>query len=814
MGHPNSRYKIVRCKIEMELGVIRQKLRPLKIAFLIEPNNRKSLLKAIQTCTFLWGGQFNPIIAAYRSRPSHWEPLYGKNLSVKNIVKGWIDTFDPDYVAGIGNVVLENFDLGNRKKIDFIELEKSILGTGNPIYGVSVYDLANDFLERECTFERRYPIRAVFPKIENRWKYFSASLFGSFNSDCDKELRSVLQKNVKFEEPEQFDASYFNYLGKNILLPINFSTFHLKWANFGDKLRGNRIFLCDGMNIGDVLDFWNLRALGWSITPVPIQFIEERAFLETLADFVEKNYMDALQRNRIEPATLILKSRSISNEYLEEFRKSLPLIKNKKSERGKIMQSEHFPRIWDETYHWYDQVGLCDIECKKKEIQITDLSSYVEYSPLKPEFDVTNERGVKAMYANEVELRAYGGDELIASVLPEGDPNVLFAIGATFRENWRISRFAAVNLCGPYESGEQLKFPLSEEVFKRWFQTLGWEIELSTAGRLAKQMLKHLGGIYGLQLIANKEIIDLIESLSDKRGNSEHTHSLSNEEFWGRIRKAANQSEHFGSAAHLLNSLLDSDVFRLGILIQCPTCQQRSWLSLTELDYNLTCKKCSEKFKLATYSPDDLKWHYKATGPFAIQNKALGAFTTLLCIHFFERLMHASTSPMLSFEITDLGLEVDLAMHIAISEMGRNTQHLVFFECKSKNEFNLADRKRMEKLAEIFPSAVLVFATMKNELNEKEKRILRPLANKYRKSKLVGRYQNPVLIITGNELYGAFSITKTWEKVGGKHEKFAKRYKVDNNLQELCDASHELYLGMEPWYEWFSSKLEKKKQSI
>jgi hypothetical protein len=56
----------------MASGSIRVKLRPLRLAFVIEPNDRGAVLKAIQTASSLWGGSYCPIVPYYRHLPRGW----------------------------------------------------------------------------------------------------------------------------------------------------------------------------------------------------------------------------------------------------------------------------------------------------------------------------------------------------------------------------------------------------------------------------------------------------------------------------------------------------------------------------------------------------------------------------------------------------------------------------------------------------------------------------------------------------------------------------------------------------------------------
>ena len=43
----------------MTRGTVKVKLRPIKLAFLVNPKDKASLLKAIEINTFLWGGMYN-----------------------------------------------------------------------------------------------------------------------------------------------------------------------------------------------------------------------------------------------------------------------------------------------------------------------------------------------------------------------------------------------------------------------------------------------------------------------------------------------------------------------------------------------------------------------------------------------------------------------------------------------------------------------------------------------------------------------------------------------------------------------------------
>ena len=72
---------------------INLRLRPIRFAFLVNPDNQKQVLEVFQTNTCLWGGKFNPIIPIRKNEKC--------NLSEegKRVVKKYLDFFEPDFVV-------------------------------------------------------------------------------------------------------------------------------------------------------------------------------------------------------------------------------------------------------------------------------------------------------------------------------------------------------------------------------------------------------------------------------------------------------------------------------------------------------------------------------------------------------------------------------------------------------------------------------------------------------------------------------------------------------------------------------------------
>ena len=73
----------------------------------------------------------------------------------------------------------------------------------------------------------------------------------------------------------------------------------------------------------------------------------------------------------------------------------------------------------------------------------------------------------------------------------------------------------------------------------------------------------------------------------------------------------------------------------------------------------------------------------------------------------------------------------------------------------------------------------------------------------------VGKQANPVLLLTATELFGQYKIIPAYEMYGEKKE-MAERVYRRGDIQETCDFTQQLYLGIESYYTW----RDKKRQSL
>ena len=130
-------------------------------------------------------------------------------------------------------------------------------------------------------------------------------------------------------------------------------------------------------------------------------------------------------------------------------------------------------------------------------------------------------------------------------------------------------------------------------------------------------------------------------------------------------------------------------------------------------------------------------------------------------------------------------------------ELVSSNYALIFAECKTFNDFQKKDVDRMKDLGKSFPGSVLVFAKLGESLDDDEKMILRPLVNRSRKSRKNDRPFNPVLILTGTELFWKSDLSEWRRKMQEKIKVIRPPSGPQTELHQFCDLTQQIYLDID-----------------
>ncbi len=785
----------------MTWGSVTIRVRPLRFAFLVDPADSKGLYRAIELSTVLWGGSYNPIIPVYRRTPAKWEAHKVRRLpQPEDIISGYLNGFDPDFVVPVGRCAKQTYEIGNRDLLQEGELLGDIAKTATPRHGIGLFELLRDFQDKELKYKRNDDLHIAIPEMPRAYRTFLASVFGVLPEGASRIIEEDFARVPGITRIKPTLTNFVELWQPNRIFPRHLSMWSLEEKPLQDAV----LFVCDATSPLDIIDYWNLRAAGYYVVPIPIQVSTSDSVRKLAKDFIEENYQPYRHNQNMFHDTTVQRSRGLSEESVKKFCDSLDIKKPEEKNQFKYSLRWWYPRLWDAWARENASEGIAFPYSHEDQQHISEGESRLDLRSLNPKFELFQEYSGEPRFANEFSFRFYGSKEPMAEVIPEGTRELSSAIGRSGYRNWRFSKSGPVFLAHNKNDLIFLDLPRAESVMTEWFRERGWKVSLSGPGRIAAQLIKQLGGTYGTSWLAHKGVIDLLGELEKEAG-------VPRQAVIGKLKKViADDDLHFDSE-RFLERLIESNALRLGARIQCPICTRHNWYELNALEYKLACRFCLSEFEPPFASPKNIEWTYRAHGPFA-SSIAQGSFTVLLTLKFLSGNHDRGITPLFSFKAVKDGkeLEADLSCLYKRSTWRETGTHVVHAECKSFNYFEKRDVERMQDLGEAFPGAVLVFATLNESLEKTERKMISTLARAERKKQSRGVPYSPVVVLTGIELFSSRGVRECWEGKGGLYEEFHKRRLDCSDLHALADATQQLYLGLQSWHEW--SEAERKKQ--
>lgn len=793
-------------------GTLTVTARPLRYGFLVDPMDAGSIRDAIRLASTLWGGSYGVIIPLFKSKPKKWDDISSRTKTIEKIVRGYIQAFDPDvFVLCTKNTPGYFKDLG----IETIPWEKMWQDDDEkgqaffPMSGIGVFELLEEIYERHFRYAERHPLKLNFPECKGELSLFWSALYGEYPDTMKDSVNRFCSDAMDLGTPEEASIEQLGTVTN--LFPRRITQIDIERTSRSGYRDRNCVFFMDAKSHLDVIDYWNLRAIGRSVVPVPIQLLGNETLKQMVIDFLKSSRRPWRHNPQYFDTASFIRSRSVKMEDMQKYAEDLKL--NTTTEHYFSLQ-HWYPRIWDEWGRDKDAAEPGDLSCSLvKSVDIEGKPSVLSVPSVAPKFVNQLGRYGRIQCANEIELRSYGGGEIFAQAYPKSPKeNCLAAISrfSSIEKRWRVGKNGLVRLVKDDRS-ERWEVPLAEDVFLSWLKDSGWEAKLSSAGMAAKQVTNQLDGF--ISPLANESLIKLIEHMNGG-GSGPTTGDRPTIEQRpinvGEVKGKLVQNKKNNSLYELL---IRQKVFKLGLTIQCPTCQKHSWYQLRTLDEKLECPKCLTAFS-AVGHVDGGRWQFKTSGPLSIPNYAEGGISVLLAINFLQHRLDGYSSKFtrcFSFEGKSKGgkkLEADFGMLWDQSNARGKYGGAIFGECKSYNDFKKDDVKKMKLIGEEFPGALLVFCTFKDSLTKKEKQMISSLAKwgrKYWKDELP---RNPVMILTKHEIFDWLGPPSCWKDLG-VDKKFDR---VHGDLYEIANATQQIHLGIGSWHDYWNSYFEKKRE--
>jgi hypothetical protein len=486
---------------------ISRRLRPLRLAFLVDPRDRKAVLRIIEANTCVWGGRFNAIVphtgSGIRDASSRW--------TRDEVVAGYLHRFEPDFLVDLSGDGKRFFDP------DRVLAEKSVLDRekhGHVEVGISIAAVCRHVYKKDYRFVRREQRRFTMPAVSKElraYETFLAAAFGRY-----PEHPEYFCQNFR----EAFDAVE-DAVTSSTLFALTDTATPLKLTGAGidsQGYRGPAVFLLDAKRPSDVIDYWNLRALGWELLPFPIQWSD--ALLGGATTFLHERLSYYGNHSYMRVPKIVLGARSIVarqiREYTALFGADAPLP---------LTSQEWYPPIWNRWAQSHDvercelTAGSDDVDCT---VEGTSEAPFVSMSPFSPPFELSFPMNPDIQWANVVSVSSNTPVPRVPPVVP-APLDVEAAFGGVFR-NGLAAMGEGIVLYGGRGSRQFLSLPSPAATSRAWFKAQGYSAETSPAGRIALTMIRALRGLLTVHAksMAHRDLIQYLDRLSHGLIESNH----------------------------------------------------------------------------------------------------------------------------------------------------------------------------------------------------------------------------------------------------------------------------------------------------
>ena len=161
--------------------------------------------------------------------------------------------------------------MGHHKVVKASEVLQHVENDGSPSLGIGLFDVIEHFAHEELRFVRQTPIKCCLPTIGSSYRMFFSAIFGYPPTQVGPSLKRRLAELPNFSEQVCTMTSFADLFAPENLFIRRLSSLHLKPQRGRSHKRGDCLFVLDAKSTIDILDYWNLRALGWNIIPIPVQ---------------------------------------------------------------------------------------------------------------------------------------------------------------------------------------------------------------------------------------------------------------------------------------------------------------------------------------------------------------------------------------------------------------------------------------------------------------------------------------------------------------------------------------------------------------
>ena len=709
----------------MESIHVRQRVRPIRYAFIINQDDMNAALTAVSLNTALWGGIYNPIVP----------------LTPDAEREGLLTEFDPDEIVDLTGGSLDR-ELAERFQLRIVGHEHLVAadrgGKKRLGLGFDILPILRDIHEREVRHSAE-PTRAalVSTTLEGGWPAYVAFAFGSFSGlpALDRNFADLFTRALR-ARALVFDPANIPETLADIYSPIDLTRSGLRIFTPPAGFSSHIIYI-GNPNWADLVEFWNIRATGRTVLFVPLAAYERYAPLIRVVAAAGRYPINPQLDN--EPD--LQKAPSLDEDAFARVCEWVGTLNV-----GSISRRNWRPGFGISVDYYVGDIHACELEAQSgEEISIFQEDGMTPVKVISPDF-LGDDPAFVRHYKWAIDITMSGGirNNDYAFTFPY-EPAVEKVIRRGFiggADAPRLGRHGGVIIQNA-PRGVLYLLPIeTQAVFAALFEQVGLQMEPSQPGRYANEIINKMGHLHGdcrvFKLQGVRAVLNQLSrggiltkgNIHDAVMSRKHWRPAFYEDII--IRSGQRGKLNF---THIFDFLLDKRVIRPGFTLRCRRCFGEDWYHVSEFNEEYTCRFCFTPQRVNFGSVHD--WQYKADGLFQIRDSALGSLAVIVSLWRFAELQSLGagryqTSLNLRDPKSGWECEVDY-VHLNV-RLFETAYELVLGQAEGSGDFTEKDMENMSAMADRFGKRPwLTFSTLKESFSGTEKGLLnRLLERNYR----------------------------------------------------------------------------------
>jgi hypothetical protein len=556
------------------------------------------------------------------------------------------------------------------------------------------------------------------------------------------------------------------------------------------------VLLVDHEEPADLVDLWNLRASGQRTIPLPLCWVAELA--PALVSRLAEHPPSAVSGQELRVMGAHRVSEDLLRDTVQRFRGlGVDAVLSRYPTAGR-----------DLTYAWAAEIDdsvESTVRDGRLEIPLPEPAAARHY-PWGP---------YRWTVALDYQPWTLPYDGIIGALVPEGLGELSGLFDAWSHLEIRASREGWLLSTGAREDRLSMRPPSGRSILAAFLSIDRSTPRASDPGKVADQLIRQVGGLGAVGLVQAEALMRLFnqaasgavapdEDRSDRRRPSVRFIP------WARLHGEINRIYAGNELArsNVKRALVARGVLRSGLQLNCPHCDFANWVELGGITHELQCERCLAAYPFPQDDPPKREqWAYRPAGAFSVEDYAHGSYTVAFALRFLTQ-GHGRASWSTGLQLNQ-DVEVDFCLvREDESDWAEEGPYLLLGEAKSYGRFEARDFERARLLRERFPSATLVFATLRPALSESEKgeieELDRPQVTRYEDLPT----QASVLVLTALELFHPEGPPRCWNDAGGRAAALsgqASSY-VRPLIPTWADLTLQIHADLAPHHEWWEAE--------